>query len=498
MVALAVLVGAAGLVWADRAFPPAPAEGGSPAVVVVAPGDSRVVCAGGLKLAGEGDGAVVYDPRFDPNPTSVDSLIRGLIDSEAGGQSQALDEQSAPARFAARAVGLAVSQEVVGEAPVALTAFAVDAAGAADAAGNVPAPVAAGATFQHLADGDLRGVAASACVPANSESWIVAGSTETGSSSRLLLTNAGQTSVRADLTLWDGAGLVEAVGLGGLTVPPASQRAVLLEGFQGEAARLAVRVSATGGDLAVFLQHSRLEGLTQGGVELATPGLPPATELTVPGLNVSQSTFDSPRTSALRVLAPGDRAARLSVELWGPDGPAALPGLEDVTINPGAVTDLSLGGLPEGIYTAVIRSDQPVVAAGLSLRTGGEDQPEEFAWTASAASAASGYLVLPSSDLVARLAVAAASETRVELTPVGLTGELGATVGVDVAAETTLALDLAAMGADAETAAVRFSWAGPPGFLALAVSAEDVDGELISAVLPAGLSPAARQVRLAP
>ncbi|MDR3107853.1 MAG: hypothetical protein LBU05_06645, partial [Bifidobacteriaceae bacterium] len=71
-VALLVVIGAAGLIWADRLYPPVVAEAGQPDVVEVPPGDSEVVCAAGLKLPGEGDGEIVYDPRFDPNPTSVE------------------------------------------------------------------------------------------------------------------------------------------------------------------------------------------------------------------------------------------------------------------------------------------------------------------------------------------------------------------------------------------------------------------------------------------
>ncbi|MDR1186646.1 MAG: DUF5719 family protein [Bifidobacteriaceae bacterium] len=490
VVALVGLASVGALVWADGAWSPAPAVAGSPAVIEVAPGDSEVVCAASLKLPGDGEDQVVYDPRFDPNATSVDSITRGLVASASGGRAQGLDEASAPARLSGRGTDVAVTNERVGEAPVQLVASA---AGEGEAA-----PAAAGATFQHLADGDLRGVAAAACIPASSDAWIVAGSTETGSSSRLLLTNAGFTNVRADLKLWDGAGEVEAVGLTGLAVPARSQRAVLLEGFIGESSRLVVQVTATGGDLAVFLQHSRLEGLTQGGVELAVPGLAPAQEVTVPGLNVTASTFDSARTSALRVLVPGDLAAVVNVELWGPDGPTSLPGLEDAIMNPRVVTDLSLGGLAEGRYTAVIRSDQPVVASGLSLRTSGEGQPEELAWTPSAASSTEGYVALPTSDLDAYLVVGSGVATSLELTPIDQRGQAGASTKVEVPAGTTRALDLEAMGADGETAALRFRWDGPVGALALNVSADDPDGELISAVVPASLSLSSAEVRVYP
>jgi hypothetical protein len=491
LVALVVVAGAASLAWAGHLLPPRLAVAGEPTVVKVPPGDSEVVCAASLKLPGDGEDEVVYDPRFDPNPQSVDSITRSLVSGSQGGRSQALDDESAAIELSGRGRDVAVSNEAVSEVPLRLTAFATD-----EETTNPPA--AAGATFQHLADGDLRGVAAAACIPASGEAWIVAGSTETGSSSRLLLTNAGFTNVRADLKLWDGAGEVEAVGLTGLAVPPGSQRAILLEGFHGDSGRLAVQVMASGGDLAVFLQHSRLEGLTQGGVELAVPGLAPATSLAVPGLNVTESDFDSARTSALRVLSPGGQPAHLSVQLWGEDGSTTLPGLEEAIVNAGVVTDLSLGGLPAGRYIAVIESDQPVVASGLSLRTAGLDQPEEFAWTPSASPSSQGFIALPTSDLSARLVAGASAASTLELTAIDQLGQAGETVTVEVGAETAAGLTLEDMGADQESVAVRFTWDGPEGLLALTVTAEDDAGEMISAVVPSSLSLEARQVRIYP
>jgi hypothetical protein len=266
---------------------------------------------------------------------------------------------------------------------------------------------------------------------------------------------------------------------------------VLLEGFVGDAARLAVHVTASGGELAVFLQHSRLEGTVAGGVELAIPGLAPATALVVPGLDVTASTFDSARASALRVLNPGEAQAVLSVELWGPDGPATLPGLEQAAVGPGLVSDLSLAGLPAGRYTAVVASDQPVAVAGLSLRSGdsggsggsadsgdsGEgEEPEEFAWSSSEAPSARGVVALPGKDLVARLVAGAEEASSLTVTPVGEDGERGSAIRLPVPARTSVALDVADLGAGGTDAALEFAWDGPAGHVALVVEAADSGG----------------------
>ncbi|MDR2454793.1 MAG: DUF5719 family protein [Bifidobacteriaceae bacterium] len=480
-----VLVGAVGaLVWADRAHPGAAAPPGAAQMVAVPPGDSVAVCPGGLRLPTEGAGEPVYDPRFDPAATQVDSISRVVVEGGQGGRAAPLEEGAATDLPGP----LAAATATVADQPIRVEAFSTAAAPA----------LAAGGVFQHIGDGDLRGVAASPCVPPAPEAWVVAGSTEPGSSARLILANPGLTNVTADLEVWDAAGPVEAIGLTGLVVPPSSQRAVLLEGFVGDAARLAVHVAASGGDLAVFLQHSRLQGTTQGGVELAVPGLAPATEVVVAGLDVTESTFDSSRACALRVANPGQEPAAVSVELWGPDGPTSLPGLEAAAVGAGLVTDLSLAGLPAGRYMAAVSSDQPVAVAGLSLRAGAADQPEEFAWTSSSAPAAHGFAALPGADLTWRLVAGAGADSRLTLTPVGADGQRGAATSLAAPARTALVVDAGELGAGQGAAALEFAWDGPPGQVALVASATDSQGELISVLVPLGHWAAATEVAAYP
>ncbi|MDR3361068.1 MAG: DUF5719 family protein [Bifidobacteriaceae bacterium] len=470
--AIGLLAGAAGLVWADSAIPAPPSAMGVPQEVAVPPGDSIAVCPGALRGPTEGEGEVVYDPRFDPEATFVEAVGRGVVEGGDGGRATPLEEGAATALTGP----LAVTTQTVGPEAVRLEAYSSQAEPA----------LATGAVFQHLGDGDLRGLAATPCVEPAAEAWLVAGSTETGSSARLLLTNAGFTTVTASLALWDGAGPVEAVGLEGMVVPARSQRAVLLEGFAGDVSRLAARVTASGGELAVFLQHSRLEGLTQGGTELAVPGLAPAKEVVIPGLNVTASDFDTPRASAIRLVNPGAAAANVQVELWGPDGPTSLPGLGAAQVGAGLVSDLSLAGLPAGRYIAKVVADRPVAAAGLSLRAGEPSAPEEFAWTNSATALARGFLALPEEDLQAHLVAGAAEATSLTVTPIDAAGKRGQPGRLEASAASTVTATPGDLGADAATVAFEFAWDGEPGWLALAVSASDAAGEMISAVIPRG------------
>ena len=101
----------------------------------------------------------------------------------------------------------------------------------------------------------------------------------------------------------------------------------------------------------------------------------------------------------LRLLAPGEVAATASLQIFGPDGVVSLPGTEAIKLDPGVVTDVTLGGLSPGYYTVVATADQPIVAGAWLDRAGpanpalaNDEQQYDRAWLASSSSdaAASG------------------------------------------------------------------------------------------------------------
>jgi hypothetical protein len=492
---LLLATGLAGLEL-DRRYPAQRSAARQATTVDVLPGAVSAVCPGAVKLPTAGEGEVVYDPDFDPRPTTFSSLTNLIVEGQDASvvtvSGQAVAELSGP---------LAVMSDRT-DLPILAQAWS----------GSDQVATVAGATFQYQLDGDLRGTAAASCITPSADSWLVAGSTETGSSSQLLLVNAGLTNVTVSIDLWDGAGPVEAIGLDGLVVPSRSERAVLLEGFVGNSSRLAIHVTASGGELAVFLQHSRMEGLVPGGVEIAVPVAPPGTSVKVPGLSVVESTFDSARTSVLRVANPGDQAAVISVQLWGSSGPLTLPGLEEATVNPGLVTDLSLGGLPADTYVAVIESSQPVAVAGLALRPGQPSQdgagigPEEFAWSSSMPSPADGIVPLPGADLSSQLVLAAETTTDVWLSGIGQDGRRFSGQMVTVPALTAVLIDPAALvgggetaGSADELAAIEYSWAGTAGAGAVALTVSGLtDAAIISVLSPVGEPASATQVSVYP
>lgn len=322
-----------------------------PASVEVDPATTSLVCPGPLRLpddatsGGAGFDRVPVDPResvtaFDTAPDGTAAL------TPLGGTATALDAGTGALASPA--------------APTVLTADPVD---------GQPARVA-GVTSSVVTDGDLRGLSAGTCARPASDIWLVGGSTALESTADLVVVNPGSTVAEVTLEVWGPSGAVELAGSGSLLVAPGEQQVVVLPGVAAEQRRLVVHVSAAGGQVSAYLQDALLDGFTPQGVDLVTAGAAPATRQVVPGILVPETEVDDPDAGSLRLLAPGEDGVTVSVRLLGEDGDVALPGAEAVELEPGEVTDVSLGGLASGAYTAVVESTGPVVAGAMIAREG--------------------------------------------------------------------------------------------------------------------------------
>lgn len=359
----------------DDAAEPLPA-----AAVEVAPVATTLVCPGPLQLP---DDTLSGDSAFDRVP--VDPVERvSAFDTARSGVASLTALGGAPVELAG-GTGLVRS-------PEAATILR------AEPADGEPARVA-GATSSVVTDGDLRGLSAASCARPSADVWLVGGSTELASTADLVVVNPGATPADITVEAWGPAGAVDLANGASFLVAPGEQRVLALPGVAAEQRRIAVRVSAAGGQVSAYLQDSLLDGFTPRGTDLVTAGVGPATTQVVPGISLVATEVDAADAGALRLLAPGEQGATASVRLLGPDGDVALAGAEAVELAPGEVTDLSLGGLAAGAYTAVIESDEPVVAGAMLAREGEAGELDEGprlerAWAASSASG-SGLVAVP-------------------------------------------------------------------------------------------------------
>lgn len=467
-----VVVGAAVVVGATRVPGEEPAPV-APLTVGAPPAASVLTCPGPLRLATEQDGAdVTYDPAFDPSPVDATSDLVAVTAMHTPRADGAADTIGAgPAAVTALAGGAPLAELAAGVEAGVLVRPGGDAGllVRADPVGDVPPWASAGVAWR-AGTGDLRGLAAASCQRPAARTWLVGGSTELGSSARLVVQNPGATPATVTLRMWGAGGPVDLAGAPDFLVGPGEEEMVLLEGIAAEQGQMVVEVTSTGGLVSAYLQDSRTDGLTAAGVELVVAGAGPATELMVPAISVTDG---DPQAASLRVLAPesdatdatdaadttdapdSDAAAvpggTVHVRLLGPDGVVELPGTEDVSVDVGAVVDIPLDGLPEGDYTAWVTADVPVVAGASVTRAGrvtDGERPVERAWSPALAGGVEAPLALPGSE-PGRLVVAAVptgdrgtADASVEVEALDAAGSVLARREVPVPVEGTVSLDL--------------------------------------------------------
>lgn len=238
-------------------------------------------------------------------------------------------------------------------------------------------------------EGDLRGMVAGPCPVPAVEHWLVGGSTSVGSSGRLVLQNPGRTPATVSLEAWGASGPVVLGSQSLVVVPPGEQVVTMLEAVAPDQSRLALHVTAEGGRVGAYVQHHRIEGLVPAGADLVVGGSEPSRTTAVSGVVSTGEAVDDPHAPRLDLLAPGATAGTARLAVLGPDGPVRLRGGEEVSLEPGQVTTLPLGGLPAGSYTVVVDADVPVVAGAAVDRKGTaaedaviDDDPYDRAWLA--------------------------------------------------------------------------------------------------------------------
>ncbi|GED09654.1 DUF5719 family protein [Cellulosimicrobium cellulans] len=346
--------------------PAAPAPLDAVEQVAVEPGPEVTVCPGPARLT---DPETVGDAQFGPAPVGTESSLRAVVEGDGSADLGAFDGTTAraDARTLERAPDADATVSTV-EDPATGTVLTVR-------PGEGAEPRVAASVGSVTTAGDLRGLAAASCSRPGISQWLVGGSTQIGSSTQLVLQNPGLTPAVVQVDVWGQGGAAVLSGGGQQLVGPGEEVVTLVEAAAPEQRRLVVHVSATGGLLSAYLQHSTLDGLVPLGVDHVVPGAEPAHDLALAGVASVGEAVDDPHAPQLRLLAPGDAPGTARVTVYGADGPVPLRGVEDVALTPGVVTDVSLGGLPAGSYAVAVHADVPVVA-GASVDRRGEPDPD--------------------------------------------------------------------------------------------------------------------------
>ena len=477
-----ILAGAGAVVAGGSLLPPPESSREVAAAAAAVPaGASLGVCPGPARLL-EGTEAGV-DPQFSPVSATAASAVTGAVLGAAGilpaSRLSQLDGTTAVEISAGPGQGTSAGapQELLAGVVAALPVQQVSVL-SADALANQKASAAAAMKFT-ATDGDLQGTAASNCHQPSNDQWIAGASTTVGRASVLLLTNASSTPATVSLELFGAQGQIQAPGSRGLLVAPGSSRAVVLAGLAPGEEQLSVRVRSAGGPVAAVIQQSVLRGLTPGGVDFIAPGAAPAVRQVMTGVDIQDPAGLSQLTGkpgygdagpALHLTVPGPSDAVVEVRIYGRDGQVALPSGGVITAKAGAVTEISLAGVPAGQYTVAASSDVSFVAATRVTRGLQDGQPTDVAWAAAGVRLGSQHVVpVPQGGI--RSLVFGALDTRATITYAAITsdGKVRAPATADIAGGTTSSIAVPEKEGDADVVGYVVSASGDAAYGAVLI-----------------------------
>lgn len=244
----------------------------------------------------------------------------------------------------------------------------------------------AGSQAQSVAGERLAGFAASSCVEATPESWLVGGSTDVGQSTVVLLTNPTNVEANVTIEVFGEAGPVDAPGASGIVVAPTSQRIVPLAGIAPNVQIPTVHVSSVGAPIAASLQQSAVRAITPEGLDVIGATTAPGVEHVIPGFTVPASqpadgaTGYDYRVPGVRVVAPGTFDSEVTITATPVGGTASEPRV--ATVPAGSAVEVPLDDLAPGDYSLTVTSDVPVVTAAHAATIA--DGVTDFAWFAAA------------------------------------------------------------------------------------------------------------------
>lgn len=205
--------------------------------------------------------------------------------------------------------------------------------------------------------GDLASFVPASCMLPASELVLAAGSTVTGESTVLILSNPSATAVSAKVHVLSPLGsLDDAADTGQDVLVPAESTVTVLPAVwvPGEG-RLGLFIESDGLGVAAWLQSSGLDGEVPVGLGRLT-GQVPSDQVLL--LGVSPDAHD-----IVRIANPNTSPVNTAISVLATDGTSPLPGADDVQVEGRTVFDVEVGDLPDDAMALLVTSDAPVGAS---------------------------------------------------------------------------------------------------------------------------------------
>jgi hypothetical protein len=221
---------------------------------------------------------------------------------------------------------------------------------------------------------------ATICSAPSISQWFVGGAADVTSKGKLILINSGLSDAIIDVEVWSESGIRPSKVV---TLKANSSVVQTLDSLDPGAKRIALHIAPRSGRVNAFLVDERGRGLKSLGGDMVNASPDPSKEVVIPAIpHMNKSGKSLGHT--LRVIAPGDVDARISVELISTKGSFIPFGFDDRTIKAGIVTEIALNPqLVPSTFALRISSDRPIVASVYSSTYA--ESKSDFVWSTSTA-----------------------------------------------------------------------------------------------------------------
>ena len=212
------------------------------------------------------------------------------------------------------------------------------------------------------------------CSNPSASQWFVGGSADITARGKLILVNSGLSESIADVIVWSATSPSNSKVV---SVKANSFESIGLDSLAPGESSIVIKVASRSGRLNAFVVDERGKGLRTLGGDLVSAGVAPAKQIYIPAIPLQPKLKDAP-AQQLRILAPGDADANVSVEVISGDGRFTPVGFSEFTVKKGQVMNFSLSpAVSSSVYGVRIDSDEPIVA-GVYANVG-----KDFVWSSS-------------------------------------------------------------------------------------------------------------------
>jgi hypothetical protein len=219
---------------------------------------------------------------------------------------------------------------------------------------------------------------ATICSAPSISQWFVGGAADVTSKGKLILINSGLSDAIIDVEIWSESGVRPSKVV---TLKANSSLVQSLDSLDPGAKRLALHIAPRSGRVNAFLVDERGRGLRSLGGDMVNASPDPSKVNVIPAIPHMKRSGKA-LSHTLRVIAPGDVDARISVELVSTKGSFIPVGFDDRVIKAGIVTEIPLNPqLVPSTFSLRISSDRPIVSSVYSATYA--ESKSDFVWSTS-------------------------------------------------------------------------------------------------------------------